>query len=102
MSENASNDNNFYIYGDNAYGALGIAKIYTNSQTWNLQYRLYPDALLKNGSIVGTYAIAAGGDHSIILASNIKPSGFSFNFIRPGGYPYVDLLTQYPIDQIAE
>jgi hypothetical protein len=99
LSENASNDNNFYIHGDNAYGALGIAKIYTNSYAWNLQYGLYPSALLKNGSIIGTYAIAAGGDHSIILASNIKPSGFSFNFIRPGGYPLIDLLTVYPTTQ---
>ena len=102
LSENAFYDDNFYPYGDNAYGALGIAKIYSNSVAYNLQNNSDPNALLKNVSIIGAYAVSAGGDHSIILASNIKPSGYSFNIIRPGGYPYVDLLTQYPIDQIAE
>jgi hypothetical protein len=102
LSENAFYDDNFYPYGDNAYGALGIAKIYSNSVAWNLQYGSNPFALLKNASIIGTYAIAAGGDHSFILASSVKPSGYSFNIIRPSGYPYVDLLTQYPITLITE
>jgi PKD repeat protein len=102
LSENAFYDNNFYPYGDNAYGALGIAKIYTNSNAWNLQYGLNPFTLGKNASIIGTYAIAAGGDHSFILASSVKPSGYSFNIIRPEGYPLVDLLTIYPTTQTFE
>ena len=102
LSENAFYDNNFYPYGDNAYGALGIAKIYTNSYAWNLQYGLNPFTLGNNASIIGTYAIAAGGDHSFILASSVKPSGYSFNIIRPEGYPLVDLLTIYPTTQTFE
>ncbi len=92
----------FYPYGDNAYGALGIAKSYTNSLAWNAQYGLPGGTLFANVSVVGAYDIAAGGNHSIILASNIKPSGYSFSIIRPDGYPLVDLLTQYPITQIAQ
>lgn len=92
----------FYPYGMNDYGALGIAKSYTNSVAWNTQYSLPSGTLFALVSVVGISDIAAGGDHSIILASNIKPSGQSFNIIKPGGYPYVDLLTQYPIDQIAQ
>jgi len=102
LSENAFYDDNFYPYGDNAYGALGIAKIYTNSAAYNAQNNLGPFALLKLASIIGTYAIAAGGDHSLILASNVKPSGYSFSIIRPDGYPLVDLLTIYPTTQSFE
>ena len=98
----ALSENLFYPYGDNSYGALGIAKTYTNSVAWNLQYGLPSGTLFSLTSVVGASNIAAGGDHSIILASNIKPSGYSFNIIRPGGYPYVDLLTQYSIDQITQ
>jgi nicotinamide riboside transporter PnuC len=52
--------------------------------------------------VVGASDISAGGDHSIVLASNIKPSGYSFTIINPNGYPYIDILTQYPVTQIVE
>ena len=98
----ALSENLFYPYGDNSYGALGIAKTYTNSVAWNLQYGLPSGSLLSLTSVVGAYNIAAGGNHSIVLASNIKPSGFTFSIIRPGGYPSVDILTQYPTTQTIE
>ena len=98
----ALSENLFYPYGDNSYGALGIAKTYTNSVAWNLQYGLPSGSLLSLNSVVGAYNIAAGGNHSIVLASNIKPSGFTFSIIRPGGYPSVDILTQYPTTQTIE
>jgi nicotinamide riboside transporter PnuC len=52
--------------------------------------------------VVGASDISAGGDHSIVLASNIKPSGYSFTIINSSGYPYIDILTQYPVTQIAQ
>ena len=78
--------NTFYAYGDNSYGALGVDKIYTNSVAYNLQNGLSQFALLLNNSVIEATDISAGGNHSIVLASNIKPSSYSFTIIRPGGY----------------
>jgi len=91
----------FYPYGSNAYGALGIVKSYTDSYNMNIKDGLPPFTLLGMTGVVGATDISAGGDHSIVLASSIKPSGYSFTIINPNGYPYVDILTQYPITQIA-
>jgi PKD repeat protein len=94
IAENVINQKNtFYAYGDNSYGALGIAKFYTNSRAYNLQNGLSEFALLMNTSVVEATDIAAGGNHSIILASNVKPSSYSFTIIRPDGYA---LDPQYP------
>jgi hypothetical protein len=94
IAENVINQKNtFYAYGDNSYGALGVAKFYTNSRAYNLQNGLSEFALLMNTSVVEATDIAAGGNHSIILASNVKPSSYSFTIIRPDGYA---LDPQYP------
>jgi hypothetical protein len=52
-------------------------------------------------SVNGISDITAGGNHSIILASNVKPSTYSFTIIRPGGYPTVDNLSIQPNTQAA-
>ena len=72
---------------------MGVAKFYTNSRAYNLQNGLSEFALLMNTSVVEATDIAAGGNHSIILASNVKPSSYSFTIIRPDGYA---LDPQYP------
>jgi PKD repeat protein len=92
----------FYAYGSNFYGALGIAQSYTNSYNWNIQQGLPPFTLLQMFGVVGASDISAGGDHSIVLASNIKPSGYSFTIINSSGYPNIDILTQYPVTQVQQ
>jgi len=92
----------FYSYGSNFYGALGIAQSYTNSYNWNIQQGLPPFTLLQMFGVVGASDISAGGDHSIVLASNIKPSGYSFTIINSSGYPNIDILTQYPVTQVQQ
>jgi hypothetical protein len=98
----ALSENLFYPYGMNDYGQLGYVQSISSSVALNAQYSLSSGIVLANMSVVGITDISAGGNHSIILASNIKPSTYSFAIIRPGGYPYVDQLTRYPIDQIAQ
>jgi len=99
----ALSENIFYPYGNNVYGALGIAKIYTNSFAYNAQYGLPSGTVLGLIGVDGVSDIAAGGNHSIILATNVRPSSYSFTITRPDGYsrdpqyPYAD-----PINQIAE
>ena len=66
-----------------------------------MQNNLPPYFLSTNNSVIGAYDIAAGGVHSILLASDVKPSGQSFTIIRPGGYPNVDNLSIYPTTQAA-
>ena len=97
----ALSENLFYPYGDNRLGALGIAKEFVDSVSWNLTYGLPSGVVLPNMSVVGAYEISAGGNHSIILASNIKPSGYSYTIIKPDGYPLIENLTMYPITQLA-
>ena len=98
----ALSENLFYPYGMNDYGQLGYVQSISSSVALNAQYSLSSGIVLANMSVVGITDISAGGNHSIILASNIKPLTYSFAIIRPGGYPYVDQLTRYPIDQIAQ
>jgi hypothetical protein len=97
----ALSENLFYPYGYNTYGALGYAKSIADSASLNNTYGLPSGVVLPNMSVVGAYDISAGGNHSIILASNIKPSGYSFTIIKPDGYPNIENLTIYPINQIA-
>ena len=56
---------------------LPISKIYTNSFAYNAQYGLPSGAVLALFGVDGVSDIAAGGNHSIILASNVKPSSYS-------------------------
>ena len=99
----ALSENKFYPYGDNAYGALGISKIYTNSFAYNAQYGLPSGAVLALFGVDGVSDIAAGGNHSIILASNIKPSSYSFTITKPSGYATdPQYPTVYPITQVQQ
>ena len=99
----ALSENIFYPYGDNVYGALGIDKIYTNSFAYNAQYGLPSGTVLGLVGVDGVSDIAAGGNHSIILATNVRPSSYSFTITRPDGYsrdpqyPYAA-----PINQISQ
>jgi hypothetical protein len=86
----------------NGYGELGFPQSYKDSLSSNAQANLPPSTIFANTGIVGAYEIAAGGEHSLILASNVKPSGNNFTIIRPNGYPSPTNLTIYPIDQIAQ
>jgi hypothetical protein len=52
----------------------------------SLQAGYQDGQVLSNRSIDGISDIAAGGNHSIILASNVIPSTYSFTIIRPDGY----------------
>lgn len=53
-------------------------------------------------SVKGISDIAAGGNHSIILASNVNPSSYSFTITKPGGYAIdPQYPTAYPITQVA-
>lgn len=97
----ALSENLFYPYGDNAYGQLGYAQSVSSSLALNLQNSLPSGVVLPNMSVVGAYEIAAGGSHSVILASNIKPSGRSFVIIRSDGYPFIENLSIQPISQLA-
>jgi alpha-tubulin suppressor-like RCC1 family protein len=97
----ALSQDNFYPYGDNSFGALGFAQSYTNSRNENIKSGVPINVILSNAGVIGAYDIAAGGNHSVILASNIKPSGQSFTIIRPDGYPIITNLTIYPTTQIV-
>ena len=98
----ALSQNLFYPYGSNFGGALGYPITYTSSRVENAKTNLPFYVVLPNSSVVGAYDIAAGGNHSVILASSIKPSGNNFTIIRPNGYPIVTDLAVYPITEIAQ
>ena len=89
----ALSENLFYPYGLNDYGQLGYVQSISSSAALNLRDGIPGGVVLPNMSIVGISNIAAGGNHSIILASNVKPSSYSFTIIRPDGYA---LDPQYP------
>jgi PKD repeat protein len=99
----AISENLYFPYGLNDYGQLGYVQSVSNSNTLSLQAGYQDGQVLPNMSVKGTSDIAAGGNHSIILASNIKPSSYSFTITKPGGYATdPQYPTAYPITQIAE
>jgi len=99
----AISENLYFPYGLNDYGQLGYVQSVFNSNTLSLQAGYQDGQVLPNMSVKGTSDIAAGGNHSIILASNIKPSSYSFTITKPGGYATdPQYPTAYPITQIAE
>ena len=98
----AISENLFYPYGLNNFGQLGFVQSVSNSYSLNLQYGYGSGVVLANMDIKGISDIAAGGNHSIILASNVRPSSSSFTIIKPGGYAIdPQYPTIYPITQIA-
>lgn len=97
----ALSENLFYPYGLNDYGQLGYVQSISSSISINLRDSIPTGVVLPNMSIKGISDIAAGGNHSIILASNIIPSTYSFTIVRPGGYPSVDNLSIQPNTQAA-
>jgi PKD repeat protein len=82
----AISENLFFPYGLNDFGQLGYEQSVSNSNTLSLQAGYQDGQVLSNRSINGISDIAAGGNHSIILASNVIPSTYSFTIIRPDGY----------------
>jgi PKD repeat protein len=82
----AISENLFFPYGLNNFGQLGYEQSVSNSNTLSLQAGYQDGQVLSNRSIDGISDIAAGGNHSIILASNVIPSTYSFTIIRPDGY----------------
>ena len=98
----ALSQNHLFVFGDNMFGSLGLPEGQTRTIESNLQNNLPPYFLSTNDSVIGAYDIAAGGVHSVLLASDVKPSGQSFTIIRPNGYPIVTDLAVYPITEIAQ
>jgi PKD repeat protein len=90
----ALSDTLFYPYGLNDYGQLGYSQSISSSIALNTQNSLPSGVVLPNKSVQGIADIAAGGIHSIILASNVKPSTYSFTITKPTGY---STDPQYPI-----
>jgi len=98
----ALSENLFYPYGMNDYGQLGYVQSISSSISINLRDSIPDGVVLPNMSVKGISDIAAGGNHSIILASNVKPSSYSFTITKPGGYATdPQYPTSYPINQIA-
>jgi hypothetical protein len=98
----ALSENLFYPYGLNDFGQLGYVQSVSSSNALNLQYGYGSGVVLANMSVKGISDIAAGGNHSIILASNVNPASRSFTIIKPGGYATdPQFPTVYPITQIA-
>jgi hypothetical protein len=85
----------------NNYGQLGYVQSISSSISINLRDGIPDGVVLPNMSINEISDIAAGGNHSIILASSVKPLTYSFTIIRPGGYPTVDNLSIQPNTQAA-
>jgi PKD repeat protein len=98
----ALSENLFYPYGLNDYGQLGYVQSISSSIAINLRDGIPDGVVLPNMSVVGISDIAAGGNHSIILASNVKPSSYSFTITKPSGYATdPQYPTVYPFTQVA-
>ena len=98
----ALTQNHLFVLGGNGFGSAGLPEGQNRTLQLNLQNNLPPYFLANNDSVIGAYDISAGGVHAILLASDVKPSGYSFTIIRPGGYPSVTNLTIYPTTQTFE
>jgi hypothetical protein len=98
----ALSQNHFFAYGVNQNGCMGLPQSFNSSEQYNLQNNLPKYFISSNDSVIGAYDITTAGSHSIILASNVKPTGNNFTVIRPGGYPSVNNLTIYPTTQAAD
>ena len=98
----AISQNHFFAYGVNQNGCMGLPQSFNSSEQYNLQNNLPKYFISSNDSVIGAYDITTAGSHSIILASNVKPTGNNFTVIRPGGYPSVNNLTIYPTTQAAD
>jgi PKD repeat protein len=97
----ALSENLFYPYGMNDYGQLGYVQSISSSFYINNRDGIPSGVVLPNMSVKGISDIAAGGDQSIIIASNIIPSTYTFTITKPNSYPNIENLTSYPINQIA-
>ena len=98
----ALTQNHLFVFGGNSFGSAGLPEGQSRTLQLNLQNNLPPYFLANNDSVIGAYDISAGGVHAILLASDVKPSGYSFIIIRPGGYPIATNLTIYPTTQTFE
>jgi len=93
----------FFPYGLNDFGQLGYVQSIPSSTFLNIRDGIPSGLVLPNMSVQGISDIAAGGNHSIILASNVTPSSYSFTITRPGGYATdPQYPTAYPITAIDQ
>jgi hypothetical protein len=95
----ALTQNHLFAYGSNQNGCMGLPQSFNSSSQFNLQGNLPFYYISSNDSVIGPYEISTGGAHSLVLASDVKPSGNNFTIIRPDGYPSVNNLTIYPTTQ---
>ena len=98
----ALSENYYWPYGENYDGELGIAASYTDSLSYNRSNGLFDGEILPIIDIANPTDVSAGGYHSLLIASNVKPSSNTFTFIRTGGYPRPDILTIYPTQQTLQ
>jgi hypothetical protein len=98
----ALTQNHLFAWGINQNGCMGLPQSFSSSDQNNLQNNLPKYFITSNDSVIGAYEISTGGAHSLVLASNVKPSGNNFTIIRPNGYPSVNNLTIYPTTQTFE
>jgi len=98
----ALSENYYWPYGENYNGELGISSTYTDTLSYNKSNGLFDGEILPLIDITNPTDISAGGYHSLLIASTVKPSSNSFTFIRTGGYPRPDVLTIYPTEQVAQ
>jgi len=95
-------ENFYWAWGDNILGQLGYDIFFKDSFSYNASRGqnagvMYPLTFIENPT-----DISAGGDHSLLISSAVRPSGRTFNLIRPGGYPNPDVLTAYPSQQATQ
>ena len=98
----ALSEDYYWAWGDNTLGQLGYDSSYRDSLTYNASQGLFPGVVFPLTFIQNPTDISAGGSHSLLISSSVKPSGRSFTIIRPGGYPNPDVLTAYPVSQPAQ
>lgn len=98
----ALSENYYWPYGENYNGELGIDSSYTDTLSENLKNGLNDGVIGILSSVTNPTDISAGGYHSLLIASNVKPSTNTFTFVRTGGYPTPDILTIYPTQQTLQ
>jgi hypothetical protein len=98
----ALSENYYWAFGDNTLGQLGYDISFKDSLSSNASAGRLPGVVFPLTFIENPTDISAGGSHSLLISSAVRPSGRTFNLIRPGGYPNPDVLTAYPTQQAAQ
>ena len=98
----ALSENYYWAWGDNTSGELGYGIFFRDSTSYNTSQSVPTGVVFPLTFIENPTDISAGGSHSLLISSAVRPSGRTFNLIRPGGYPNPDVLTAYPTQQATQ